>query len=294
MPPLKKITILLHEDDPYPRLQYHMIWSLCDVWKDQGLEVEVVKGIERQVDTDLLISHLAMSEVPASYEAYRQQHPCVVNGAVSNITKRSYSRDLVGPGDGYKGPVIIKTNRNYGGQPEFLLRQENLTGRRLGRLRSRWHRFVDYRAQKSLRTARTLCVSQYPIIPSAGDVPSEVFENDALVVERFLPEMDGDLYCLRLYVFMGDRHLNVKAKSTAPIVKGQTIVAREAVSVPEEIVEMRRRLGFDYGKFDYVIHEDRVVLLDANSTPGRPPRFIEGSPTSKPGVLAEGIHTFRR
>ena len=32
---------------------------------------------------------------------------------------------------------------------------------------------------------------------------------------------------------------------------------------------MRRRdLGFDYGKFDYVIHEGRAILLDANSTPG--------------------------
>jgi hypothetical protein len=30
----------------------------------------------------------------------------------------------------------------------------------------------------------------------------------------------------------------------------------------------RSRLGFDYGKFDYVMHEGRAVLLDANSTPG--------------------------
>jgi len=30
----------------------------------------------------------------------------------------------------------------------------------------------------------------------------------------------------------------------------------------------RRKLGFDYGKFDYVVHEGRAHLLDANRTPG--------------------------
>jgi hypothetical protein len=29
----------------------------------------------------------------------------------------------------------------------------------------------------------------------------------------------------------------------------------------------RARLGFDYGKFDFVIHEGQAVLLDANRTP---------------------------
>jgi len=36
---------------------------------------------------------------------------------------------------------------------------------------------------------------------------------------------------------------------------------------PSEIEALRERMGFDYGKFDYVIHEGRVILLDANKTP---------------------------
>ena len=35
-----------------------------------------------------------------------------------------------------------------------------------------------------------------------------------------------------------------------------------------EIVEAQRRLKFDYGKFDYVIHDGQPVLLDANKTTG--------------------------
>ena len=30
---------------------------------------------------------------------------------------------------------------------------------------------------------------------------------------------------------------------------------------------VRRELGFDYGRFDYVLHEGEVVLLDVNHTP---------------------------
>jgi len=294
MPPLEKIAILLHENDPYPRLDSHLVWSLRPAWEAEGIEVEVVKGIARQVDTDLLFSHLAMSEVPVDYEAYRRQYPRVINGAVRDITKRHVSRNLVAPDDAYDGPVIVKTNRNYGGLPEYLLRQERLSGRPLGRLRSAWHRFVEHNARRSLRTACSLCVDQYPIFDAVAEVPPAVFANESLVVERFLPEREGELYCLRLYVFLGDRHFSIKAKSTMPIAKGQTMVSREVVEVPEAILALRRDLGFDYGKFDYVLRDGEVVLLDANSTPGRPPHRVEGSPTSMPEVLAAGIHALCR
>ena len=39
--------------------------------------------------------------------------------------------------------------------------------------------------------------------------------------------------------------------------------------MPDELRALRRQLGFDYGKFDFVMHEGRAVLLDANKTPGR-------------------------
>jgi hypothetical protein len=43
---------------------------------------------------------------------------------------------------------------------------------------------------------------------------------------------------------------------------------RERVEVHPEIPELAKRMGFDFGKFDYVMHEGKPVLLDANKTPG--------------------------
>ena len=42
----------------------------------------------------------------------------------------------------------------------------------------------------------------------------------------------------------------------------------EEVDPHPEIVQMRKRLNFDYGKFDYVVHNGRAVLFDANKTTG--------------------------
>jgi len=57
--------------------------------------------------------------------------------------------------------------------------------------------------------------------------------------------------------------------------------------VPKEVTGMRRRLGLDYGKIDYVIHQGQVVILDANRTPAGP-----GTPEATArtvGDLADGI-----
>jgi hypothetical protein len=93
--------------------------------------------------------------------------------------------------------------------------------------------------------------------------------NPQLVVERFIPEREGSLYCLRKWVFLGDADILIIDRSNHPIVKagdsGQELIQGR---VPEELVAERRRLGIDYGKFDYVMHEGQAVLLDANSTPG--------------------------
>jgi hypothetical protein len=291
----KKIAILLHENDPCRRHgnRSSLIWHLCAVWQQQEIEVEVVNGVGRHVDADLLFSHLTLSQVPDRYAEFRSRYPVVVNGGVHDITKRYFSTNLVQPGDGYTGPVIIKTNRNYGGLNEYQLGQEALAGRRFAFLRSSLNKIINRSSRRFLRLARTLDVNHYPVYSTVASVPPGVFKNEALVVEKFLPERDGELYCLRVYVFLGDRHINFRVKSSEPIVKRNSIVSREEVPVPEEIVAARRRLNFDYGKFDYVINEGRVVLLDTNSTPGGPPRVVGTSPPIAT-KLADGIWSLRQ
>ena len=52
------------------------------------------------------------------YGAVLDAHPRVVNRQVRDSSKRRVSRNLVRPGDGWEGPVIVKTDRNHGGLPE--------------------------------------------------------------------------------------------------------------------------------------------------------------------------------
>jgi hypothetical protein len=59
--------------------------------------------------------------------------------------------------------------------------------------------------------------------------------------------------------------------SPDPIIKTDSPMTFEPVPVPDDLRETRRLLRFDYGKWDFVIHEGRAVLIDANKTPGRPP-----------------------
>jgi hypothetical protein len=50
--------------------------------------------------------------------------------------------------------------------------------------------------------------------------------------------------------------------------------------VPDELRQRRHELGFNYGKFDFVLHQGKANLLDANKTPGRPRNLMN--------LLAEG------
>jgi len=95
--------------------------------------------------------------------------------------------------------------------------------------------------------------------------------DDDRVVERFLPEQDARGFWLRAWVFFGDRERCTRYCGTLPIVKSAEIIAREPVPVPDELRAERERLGFDYGKFDFVVRDGRAILFDANRTPSAPP-----------------------
>jgi len=110
----------------------------------------------------------------------------------------------------------------------------------------------------------------------------------ARVVERFVPERLDGRYCLRKWVFLGDADQQVISVSDQPVIKATN--ARHAFTHEpphKALVEERRRLGFDYGKFDYVLFEGHPVLLDANSTPGisaRSPQLLQSA-----GLFAQAL-----
>jgi hypothetical protein len=197
----------------------------------------------------------------------------VLNSNVRDISKRRISELLVSKGDNYNGPVIIKTNANASGKPDRL--------RGVQDFRSWGDRVRHWSGLSS-----DLC---YSVFTSKSGVPRYVWREKALVVERFVPEFMDGRYVLRKWVFLGDASVLLADYSSSPIVKAP---ASEPVDLPgpppSELIARRIELGFDYGKFDYVVHKGRAILLDANSTPGisaRTPRHEGYARKLKDGLV---------
>ncbi|MEI6513181.1 MAG: hypothetical protein WCO51_07890, partial [bacterium] len=112
-----------------------------------------------------------------------------------------------------------------------------------------------------------------------------------LVVEKFLPEKEGDYYYIRLYMFLGDCSRSVRVASLEPFVKSRTYTGSfENLQVPEEVLQFRRELGLDYAKIDYVVHEGQVEILDVSQTMGK--GIMSEGVTGCISDLAEGIWSF--
>jgi hypothetical protein len=286
----KRVAILLHETDPYPRLKVHFIWALADLWQHENIEIQVLKGPNEMIDADLLIPHIDLTVLPDAYGEQFRRSSRVVNRNVRDISKRVISRNLLARDEPFDGPVIVKTDLNYGGIPEA-----RINGTLPKPARKRAWSILAWTLKSRSRDpnwadVKVMDTSEYRIFPSVKAVPEAAFSNPALVVERFLPERENGRYHLRIYQFLGDCGYCARLGSTEPIVKMKSVMTREEIPVPEEMIALRHELGLDYGKMDFVLHEGRVVLLDVNRTPGliNPPERMQASALR----LAPGIHAF--
>ncbi|MGD1002222.1 MAG: hypothetical protein ABSA67_16160 [Candidatus Brocadiia bacterium] len=280
---MKSIAILMHEC--YRRRSHtYLIDSLAEVWNKQGLRASCLYGVREPCDADLLIPHIDLTRTPREYVEYVRAFPGAAGRGVADISKRRVSAQLLSRGDGYHGPVMVKTDANSGGLPEDWL--------------FRWRHPSLARAEALLEPllqplcggpwARLRVLREYPVYPSPAEVPKGVFRNRALVVERFLPEREGARYFMRHYLFLGDRARSTRVAGSVPFLKrAACATVDEGLPVPDEVIALRRRLALDYGKIDYVMHGGKAVILDANRTPAGP-----GTPEATArtvGDLADGI-----
>jgi hypothetical protein len=253
-----------------------------DIWREWGHEVEVLYGLARPVTGDVVFLHIDLSVVPPEYTAAVAGHPCVVNRAVTDVSKTSYSRLQVRSPEDWDGPVIVKTVLNYGGLPERRLAR----ARPVGHLLDSLQRFVPWERR------RHISWNAYRVFPSARDVPRAVYRNRHLFVERLVTEQHNGVYHTRNYIFLGDHYYNEVYRGPRPVVKGPEVYDRTPCPVHPGIQEEVRRRRFDYGKFDYVVNNGEHVLFDMNHTPG-----IYGSPERKRTVakaLAGGLYSLVR
>jgi hypothetical protein len=245
-----RIAILRHEADRGLPAGSYLVDAVARQWALAGWEVVDLYGTTAHVPADLLFVHVDLSEVPEPYLEFASRYPRTVNGRVRDIRKSAFSAHLLRPGDPWPGPVIVKSDRNYGGFPEALRGVPRPEGLGLA---------------PAFRSP-----DEYRIFRGLGDVPAACFEQPDVVVQAFLPEEEDDLYHVRAYTFFGGVHTSTRIASEDPIVKSTNRVATATVPPHPAIVAWRQRLGFDYGKFDYVVRGGEALLLDVNKTPGLP------------------------
>ena len=281
----KRIALIFHENERKYNIRRFAIWHLANLWRTENLEVVFLFGTAKFVPADAAILHVDLTFVPQEYMDFAGRYPVVLNGAVTDIRKSSFSKQRVSPDDDYDGRVIVKSEMNYAGQPE-----RKLLGTALSRLAFRLScrlpsiRFKNKGPEPDFRSP-----SDYVIYDSSRSVPREWFSRNDILIEKFIPEMHNGLYVQRIYHFLGSRGVCIFRESEHPILTNVNVVNRHPVEVHPEIVELAKILQFDYGKFDYILQDGKPVLLDANKTPGgtNTLRYIEMC-----REWAKGIHSY--
>jgi len=276
---LKKILILMHANQR--RGRGLLIHALGKEWQDRGLQVLCQYGIERHPDADLLIPQIDLTRTPPEYGEYICSYSNVANRNVADISKRRVSDHLLRGDEDYHGPVVVKTDNNFGGLPECT--RNELWHLVLSRVMEGIVLLAESALGRHLAWRRVL--RKYLVYNNMAEVPPGVFNNRALVVERLLPEKQGNLYFVRHYIFLGDHARSIRMSGSTPILKSSnSTLVDEGLPVPEEVLKLRREMGMDYGKIDYTICNDQVIIIDVNRTPGAP-----ASPARTASDLAGGI-----
>ncbi len=260
----KSIALIFHENEWKHTLLRFAIWHLAEIWRKDNIRVVMLFGVRKFVPADLAILHVDLTLVPEQYIDFANRYPVALNGSVRNIRKSSFSKISINPDEGYEGSVIVKSELNYAGQPE-----RKLLGTSFSRLALRFtSRLPTFGKKHKASVMHFKSPLDYLICEDYCSVPRDWLNRKDILIEKFVPEIQDGLYCLRNYHFLGSQGICMLRKSTHPIINMSNTISRDPVEVHPEIAALARNMGFDYGKFDYVLHEDKPVLLDANKTPG--------------------------
>jgi hypothetical protein len=235
-------------------------------WEKSGHQVKIIRGVSEKISADVLFAHIDVTTVAEEYLDFMASYPVVINGKVTDISKDLFSTIMLQRKDPYRGPVIVKTKANYGGRQDLTL----LSRAGMQPLEQDLH-------ERPWRKVETLDPYDYPIFDSIHAVPTGVWKNPRLIVEKFVSEKTEDgQYVMRNWFFLGDQGFTRSVSSPYHIVKPalhETIPGRETYlhkldePLHPAMQSLRENMGFDYGRFDYVMVDDEPVVFDMNTTP---------------------------
>ena len=271
-------TIVLLEHRHQAKLGIHyMAYELARRWVAAGHRALFHRGLGAPPAGDVALLHHDLTVVPEAYLDLARHYPRVVNGATADIRKSRYSACRVERGDPWPGRVLIKTEANHGGHVDDALRR------------------IALDAGEAPDVAEGALMDSYYLCDSMARVPEGIWSTPGVIVEKFIPEVDERGSYMRIWTFFGsqERSSRYRAPGNVALIRFADCIDRETVPVPDEMRALRARLGFDFGKFDYVLHDGRHILLDANRTPGAPDAFAnDASVKLSLDRLAGGIDSF--
>ena len=213
---MTRVAIITHKFDKFLRRSY-LLGSILKEVEQAGIEVEVTHGHRSFVKADLAILHVDATVVDPEYTALARRYPRTINLGIRDIRKSLISGAALSRGKSWDGPVIVKTELNARGAPEF------------------YHNEVAALRGKPAPHPRVTALRDYVLFDRAGDVPEQIWRDPQLVVEKFMPERDPRGFALRTWCFMGRRETCSCCISADPVVKGAAVIAREMVAVPDEL-----------------------------------------------------------
>lgn len=278
----KSITIISNEYNSRIEGSRYFLAQLIGIWKQQGIKVQVSSGCNH-IPADLALMHVDTTVVPDEYLGLGQRYPVTINGQVKDILKTSISRYLLKKDERYTGPVIVKTNANYGGINEFNIASE--AGQTA---------HPDPDVERPWRKREIMDSLSYPIFEKISDVPAGVWKNDKLIVEKFLPERlaNGEYRC-RTYYFFGEQEFAAWMSSPKPVIKSSVATAVGLLEeIPPALTAIRKASGFNYGKFDYTEIDGEVHVYDMNKTPASSAKMLNLFSGKKLEEFANEIHAF--
>jgi hypothetical protein len=278
----KSITIITDGFDDKLEGSRYFIAHLAKLWQRQGSDIRVSAGCN-YVPANLAIMHVDTTVVGDEYLELGARYPVALNGKVKDILKTSTSCHLLKKDDSYQGPVIVKTNANYGGVNEFL-RETASSNSTIPPT------FID----RPWRKREMIQSLNYPIFERLADVPQGVWKNNKLIVEKFLPERleNGDYRCC-VYIFFGEQEFGGWLSSPKPVIKSSNATGMGVLDqIPPALTELRKASGFNFGKFDYIEVNGEVFVYDMNKTTAFGPEILNLISDQKMNDFANEIHAF--
>lgn len=285
-----RIAVLFHEYDRHRDPVCYVVNDLARVWKSDGHEVIYVYGVEEYVPADIVLVHVNLSVVPVEYIEFARRYPITVNGELRDIRKSVVSPNLVTPAEQWDGPVIVKSDLNYAGLPEQRQRRTWLERRWIFAQRLR-----DAVARYSRNVSPFNSPNDYEVFSGYGEVPERMRTNREIVIEKFRPEMEHELYHTRFFQCLGQRWSNVRVSGAEPVVKAHNSVSVVNTEPHDQVEQWRRQFGIEYGKIDYLVIDGEAILLDINKTTGRTLSYKdENLINAERRHLAEGLYDYFR